>query len=47
MNKNINSIIKAKIYPSILSCDLANIERDCKTLMERGADGLHIDIIDG
>jgi len=38
---------KVKICPSILSCDLANIEHECKKLIENGSDWLHIDIIDG
>ena len=36
-----------KVSPSILSADFANLERDCKKVMENGADMLHIDVMDG
>ena len=36
-----------KVSPSILSADFANLERDCKMVMDNGADMLHIDVMDG
>ncbi len=36
-----------KIAPSILSADFANLERDCKLVIDNGADALHIDVMDG
>ena len=36
-----------KVSPSILSADFANLERDCKMVMDKGADMLHIDVMDG
>ena len=37
----------AKIAPSILSADLANLERDIHDLERNGADWVHVDIMDG
>ncbi|KAH8893739.1 ribulose-phosphate 3-epimerase [Thozetella sp. PMI_491] len=38
---------KAIIAPSILSADFANLGEDCAKTIERGADWLHVDIMDG
>ena len=37
----------AKIAPSILSADFANLERDIRDLEKNGADWIHVDIMDG
>ena len=37
----------AKIAPSILSADFANLERDIRALKDTGADLIHVDIMDG
>ena len=37
----------AKIAPSILSADFANLERDIRNIEENGADFVHVDIMDG
>jgi len=36
-----------KISPSILACDFANLEKECKKVLDNGADMLHIDVMDG
>lgn len=35
------------ILPSLLACDFANLERDIRELEKAGAQGLHLDIMDG
>jgi len=36
-----------KIYPSLLSCDFSRIGEEMRALEAAGADGLHLDIMDG
>jgi ribulose-phosphate 3-epimerase len=40
-------ISQALIAPSILSADFANMGRDCREVLELGAEVLHIDVMDG
>ncbi len=37
----------AKIAPSILSADFANLERDIRGIKENGGDWVHVDVMDG
>lgn len=37
----------AKIAPSILSADFANLERDIRDIRENGGDWVHVDVMDG
>ena len=37
----------AKIAPSILSADFANLERDIRNITENGGDWVHVDVMDG
>ncbi len=37
----------AKISPSILAADFANLERDIRNIEENGADFVHVDVMDG
>lgn len=37
----------AKIAPSILSADFANLERDIRAIAANGADFVHVDVMDG
>lgn len=39
--------LRTIIAPSILSCDFANLQHDCETMVKLGADSLHVDIMDG
>ena len=36
-----------KLSPSILSADFANLERDIKTVVDAGAEYVHVDVMDG
>ena len=36
-----------KILPSILGADPGNLETACKTCVSTGADGIHVDVMDG
>ncbi|HNX14202.1 MAG TPA: ribulose-phosphate 3-epimerase [Oscillospiraceae bacterium] len=38
---------KIKIAPSILSADFSALEADCNSVLESGADLLHVDVMDG
>lgn len=38
---------KIQVYPSLLSCDFAHLADQVKLLQKSGADGLHLDIMDG
>ncbi|MFX9035047.1 hypothetical protein ABTN36_18795, partial [Acinetobacter baumannii] len=35
-----------KLYPSLLSCDLARLGEQAQLALDAGADGLHIDVMD-
>ncbi len=37
----------AKLAPSILSADFANLERDIRDIQKNGADWVHVDVMDG
>ena len=37
----------AKIAPSILSADFANLERDIRDIRSNGGDWVHLDVMDG
>jgi ribulose-phosphate 3-epimerase len=35
------------IFPSVLGCDFTRVADECASAVEAGADGLHVDIMDG
>ncbi|MBQ9925594.1 MAG: ribulose-phosphate 3-epimerase, partial [Clostridia bacterium] len=37
----------AKLSPSILSADFANLARDVKVIVDAGSDMVHVDVMDG
>ena len=40
-------VADALIAPSILSADFAHLERECRAVLDEGADLLHLDVMDG
>jgi len=36
-----------KIYPSLLSCDFGRLREEAQAIEKAGADGIHIDVMDG
>lgn len=38
---------KTKVFPALLGCDLLNLGREVADVEASGADGLHIDVLDG
>ena len=40
-------MLKSLVMPSILAADMGRLEADCVRAVEAGADGLHIDVMDG
>ncbi|MGR3973312.1 MAG: ribulose-phosphate 3-epimerase [Candidatus Rhabdochlamydia sp.] len=47
MNKLEKNIKQIQVYPSILAADFGKLADEAKRAEDAGADGLHIDIIDG
>ena len=37
----------AKISPSILAADFANLQRDIQSIKDNGGDWVHVDVMDG
>jgi len=38
---------QTKVYPSLLAADFGNIQKDVERCLSSGADGIHIDVMDG
>ena len=38
---------KIIIYPSVLSCNLSNLSKEVRDIIDAGADAIHMDIMDG
>lgn len=36
-----------KVYPSLLSCDFGNLREEVLSIQKAGADGIHVDVMDG
>ncbi len=45
--KKMHKTTKFSVHPSLLSCDLSDLKSEVKKVESAGADGLHIDVMDG